>query len=450
MKQRIDHTNYEAWLLDRIEGTLDAEQERALDAFLAANPGLDPGSEELPTLRADGTRLSGFVKNSLKHELPPKGLPTSATLEDFIIARLENDLTDEQRTALEAYLVEHPELARAERLLALTRTSPMPVSYGTITDLQRRLPPAGMPTRLLFEDFLVARMEGDLDSAQEQALTSLLASDAALKRDWELTQRTRIEAAVIAYPNKGELKKGGRVIAFTPWVVRLAAAASVALLLGTGIWYLLRQDTPHTAPVIAERTDGANEAIEEPGGLAVVEAGTDPQKDVVHAVEGPRVDQGTPAAVKSGKPEQKEQGGTPDVLPVPVPQAPSNDGPLAQQAPVPDVPPVITPAPNEPAPSVTPERTLPALPVAAVPSRASQEVTTVGGALAATLRERVLHKQVGDTRPLDRDDAFAIVDKGLRAVSGETAGLAVDRSNDGKVGGFKLRLGRNLAISASR
>ena len=84
MKQRIDHTNYEAWLLDRIEGTLGAEQERALDAFLAANPGLDPGVEEMPTLRADGTRLSGFIKNSLKHELPPKAvsythltLPTS-------------------------------------------------------------------------------------------------------------------------------------------------------------------------------------------------------------------------------------------------------------------------------------------------------------------------------------------------------------------------------------
>ena len=34
MNERIDHTNYEAWLLDRLEGNLSVDQERALDAFL--------------------------------------------------------------------------------------------------------------------------------------------------------------------------------------------------------------------------------------------------------------------------------------------------------------------------------------------------------------------------------------------------------------------------------
>ena len=451
MKQRIDHTNYEAWLLDRIEGTLGAEQERALDAFLAANPGLDPGVEEMPTLRADGTRLSGFIKNSLKHELPPKGLPNGATVEDFLIARLENDLTAEQRSALEVYLFEHPELARSERLLALTRTIPEPVAYGDTQKLERRLPPAGMPTRDLLEDFLVARMEGDLDSAQEQALSALLTSDAVLQRAWDVMQRTRVEAKVIAYPHKGELKKGGRVIAFAPWAVRLAAAASVALLIGAGIWYAMRPVTHDPGTAIAKRTDNAIEAKETPREVAVaVEVGVDPKKDPMRAVKGQQVDQRTPMAVKSVKPEQKEQRAAPDVLPIPAPLASGNDGPLAQHAPVPDVEPVITPSPKEPAPSVTPERKQPALPAAVMPNRASQEVTTVGGALAATLRVRVLDEPKGDTRPLDRADAFAMVDKGLRAVSGETAGLAVDRGDDGKVGGFKLRLGRNLAISASR
>ena len=36
----LDRITYEAWLLDRIEGNLTPEQERQLDAFLAANPDL--------------------------------------------------------------------------------------------------------------------------------------------------------------------------------------------------------------------------------------------------------------------------------------------------------------------------------------------------------------------------------------------------------------------------
>ena len=50
MKERIDHSNYEAWLLDRLEGNLTPAQEQELDAFLAAHPELDPGLDELPTL----------------------------------------------------------------------------------------------------------------------------------------------------------------------------------------------------------------------------------------------------------------------------------------------------------------------------------------------------------------------------------------------------------------
>ena len=36
----IDRDTYEAWLLDRLEGRLSADQDGALAAFLAANPDL--------------------------------------------------------------------------------------------------------------------------------------------------------------------------------------------------------------------------------------------------------------------------------------------------------------------------------------------------------------------------------------------------------------------------
>lgn len=86
--------------------------------------------------------------------------------------------------------------------------------------------------------------------------------------------------------------------------------------------------------------------------------------------------------------------------------------------------------------------------VATTPSSATPK--TVGQLFAATVRERVLEQPKPGTSPLDGDDAVAMVDRGLKAVAGERTGLAVEREGDGGVRGFNLRLGRNLAISASR
>lgn len=119
---------------------------------------------------------------------------------------------------------------------------------------------------------------------------------------------------------------------------------------------------------------------------------------------------------------------------------------------------IAPPQPRTPAPQNVP---VPELPVheeealaanVLAPVRAAQqpEVNTLGETLAATLRERVLDQPTRDVRPLDGNDAVAAVDKGLKAVGGERAGLSVSRDDAGRNRGFNLRLGRNLAISASR
>lgn len=89
MNERIDHTNYEAWLLDRLEGNLSAERERALDAFLLQHPELASALDELPTVGGIEAHLSKLDKESLKRTLPPTGLVAQATLDDHLIARLE-------------------------------------------------------------------------------------------------------------------------------------------------------------------------------------------------------------------------------------------------------------------------------------------------------------------------------------------------------------------------
>ena len=82
MKERIDHSNYEAWLLDRLEGRLSPEQDRALSTFLSLHPELDPGPTELPALERSEVRLDGAQREALKRTLPPVGMPGEAPLDE--------------------------------------------------------------------------------------------------------------------------------------------------------------------------------------------------------------------------------------------------------------------------------------------------------------------------------------------------------------------------------
>ena len=447
MKERIDHSNYEAWLLDRLEGNLSPQDERALDAFLAANPGLDPGSEPLPTLDEFEATLSASAKHELKRQLPPTGAPSNERLDDHLIARLEGDLTPLQLEALRLCLIEHPEHQRAERLYALTKVLPDAMACATTHDLERNLPPLGMPTRYTVDDFLVARLEGDLTPSQEQALNTFLAGHPEARLAADLFAHTRITVPAAVYPDHAGLKKGGRVVPLRPvWAVRFAAA-SLALLLGVGVWFLSRNEVPQTTQV-AERTEEPTRTIQP----------TDPALKVEQVSPS-----GTPAVdgtQREPQPEQFAPGNKGVVTPAPerrterpvsVPAPEEQRAPMvAQQVPpavAPNGTPVELPVAERPAPSTDNEgMALAALPV----TRSVPESTTLVGLMARTLRERVLDQEAPNARPLDGDDALAAVDRGLRTVGGENAGIEVARKADGALRSFKLRLGTNLSISASR
>jgi hypothetical protein len=448
VKERIDHSNYEAWLLDRLEGNLSPQDERALDAFLAANPGLDPGHGSLPTLDDLEVTLSASAKNELKRQLPPTGEPSNERLDDHLIARLEGDLTPLQLEALRLYLIEHPEHQRAERLYALTKVLPEAMACATKHDLERNLPPLGMPTRYTVDDFLVARLEGDLTPSQEQALSTFLAGHPEARVAADLFAHTRVTVPAAVYPDHAGLKKGGRVVPLMPvWAVRFAAAASLALLFGVGIWFLTRNDVPQ-APQVAEH------ALEPHVTNQPTDAATKVEQP---SPNGPQV---LERSQSNAQPEQLTPGNNSVVLPaperhsvhpVPVPAPKEQPAPLVAQ----EVPLVVNPSE---APTERPvlEQPVPPSPnegmaMAALPAeRPSAESTTLGGLMARTLRERVLDQEAPNARPLDGDDALAAVDRGLRTVGGEQAGIDVARNADGALRSFKLRLGSNLSISASR
>jgi hypothetical protein len=438
---RIDHSNYEAYLLDRMEGRLSAADERALEAFLLANPGLRPDEEPMPALDAVRVRMTSAEKDALKRALPPAGLVSADTLDDHLVARLEGDLQPRQLEALERFLAGHPEHARTARLFAAARVAQAPMALPGRERLHRSFPPEGLVDEHALDDHLVARLEGDLRPEQEAALAAYLAVHPQAERAWRLMQATRATAPAIAFPDKEALKRTARVVPLFPsrMAVRWAAAASVLLVLGAA-WWLNR---PGPVPVAERRVPAAQ--IEQAGQQSMEAIEQTPS--VPDATEAPLAPAPTAAAApKEQSPPPARSEGRDRLQPQPVLQAPAEPSPMLANEPhtIPDSAPQQTLA-QEPEPTEMQR-------LAAVQNSpaGSAEARTVGQAIAGALRERVLERPAEEARPLNSDDAVAAIDRGLRAVSGERAGLAVQRDAHGRGSGFSLRLGRNLAVTASR
>jgi hypothetical protein len=433
----IDRDTYEAWLLDRLEGRLTAEQERALDAFLAANPDLPVALGELPSIDAGAASFGDLA--SLKRTYPPQGLPDAARINDFLIARGEGDLSAEQLKALERFLFEHPEQERAARLVAAARIAPADVSLPARAKLEKHFPPVGMPDRARITDFLIAAAEGDLDVAQRKALSGLIATDATLQREERLVKAARITKEAVVFPAKDKLKKQkGRVVplwSFGAPLVRYAAAACLLLLMGMA-WWTSRDGG-------AAKLETAQEVNPQPAPVTPQE-GTAPKG--MNATEERKPEAVVPGSVApASAPVPRRSSGSMPESPAPAPlPTPAPDEPTLAQSPAPKAPtPAEAVSPDTPSPVEAPQQL-----AAAAPARAAgTPARTVGELLMAGVRERVLDEPAVDDRPLNGGDAVALADKGLKGLTGGAGGVQVQRT--AKRDRFKVRLGEGLAFSGS-
>ncbi|MDA3819728.1 MAG: hypothetical protein PF590_04625 [Candidatus Delongbacteria bacterium] len=116
----INKHNYEAYLLDFMEGTLGAEDAKALESFLIDNPQLDTDIFDLSglTLNPD-TQLNFNNKNTLKRD---EEMPEFNQREKLLIGLAENDLNEDEKQHAENLLssdasaIEDYELYRKSKL----------------------------------------------------------------------------------------------------------------------------------------------------------------------------------------------------------------------------------------------------------------------------------------------------------------------------------------------
>jgi hypothetical protein len=229
---RINEHNYESFLLDYLEGNLDEASGAELKAFALANPqlGIELEGLELPYLAAE--EITFEFKNGL--------LKTEEALEDEeLLSYFENKLPPAEKQGFETKLAASKELQAALDQYRKTRLeTDRAILIADKAGLYKNEDDFALNNRVL------AYMEGQLTAADLKTFEAELKRDARLARELESYKKTKLEADyLVAYPNKQELKKEGRVILLFGLRWQAAAiAASLLLLLGLFAISLYNQD----------------------------------------------------------------------------------------------------------------------------------------------------------------------------------------------------------------
>jgi len=139
----INLDNYEALLLDFIEGRLDAVTANALRRFVEQHPEVghwDELTADLPELESEITRFEG-KQGLMKPEIVPWANIDEHNFETFFTAMHENTLTDDERAAVEQFLRLNPRLEDDFRLAGMVYLVPdMSVVFPQKKSLIRKAP----------------------------------------------------------------------------------------------------------------------------------------------------------------------------------------------------------------------------------------------------------------------------------------------------------------------
>jgi hypothetical protein len=186
----INRHNYEAYLLDQLEGSLSVEDQQKLHKFLLLNPDCNRELSEMESWILEGEKVCYKNSQLLKKEFPDHStFLTDHNFDLFSIARKEGDLSDEQVEA-------HQNMVEADELNAQlweqwqqTSLVPKPLIFEGKDKLRRNKKPsvrvitmgvisAAAAVALLFVLFNKApdlsQPENNLQAAQEEVSPQVL------------------------------------------------------------------------------------------------------------------------------------------------------------------------------------------------------------------------------------------------------------------------------------
>ncbi len=223
---RINFSNYEAWLLDYAEGNLSAEDTAELLLFM----------EQYPELQTDVDNLMEFtlpsdeiISADFKHRLHKDEAAIKERFESLCIAFYDKTITAAEKKELDYFLNQNPYWTKEFRAFAHTYIKQeSDLEFSAKSSLKKQFQPEGS-----FDDLAVKALEGLLSEREQSAFESILHGDANKQYQWKAFQKTVLPKEQIVFEEKASLYQqtaGTRV--FPIWSRWIAVAASLALLFG--------------------------------------------------------------------------------------------------------------------------------------------------------------------------------------------------------------------------
>lgn len=154
--------------------------------------------------------------------------------ETYFIDYLDGRLDPGQVTELLSFLEENPDLERELKEFENIQIKPREILFPGKESLKKTISDIPVINESNFEEYCIAKIEGDLRAKDEVILERYLADFPGKRKDFELFSKTKLQPDPIFFKDKALLKKpyaGLRVGRRTMWSYSSAAASIVILLI---------------------------------------------------------------------------------------------------------------------------------------------------------------------------------------------------------------------------
>jgi hypothetical protein len=170
---------------------------------------------------------------------------------------MDNELSDDQRKMVDAFLLVNPDLQAELEILMSTKLPAEEFSFD-----KENLLADSMNLNVIDEELLLYT-DNELPAEKQKVVELELANNKNYQQQHQLLLQAKLDAGeVIVYPNKEALyRKTERVIAFKPWM-RIAAAVIVMAVMG--IVYFETNNTVSVAPSSMAKTEPSSQPATAP------------------------------------------------------------------------------------------------------------------------------------------------------------------------------------------
>lgn len=191
--------------------------------------------------------------------------------ETWFLMYTDNELSAAERSEVEQFVQQHPELKDTFQEFQGLVISPEPAVYEPVTDLIKL-------NNKPVESLLLSYLDGELQQSDVSAVQQLIQEDAAVAEEWALLKQTQLQPETIIFEEKTALyKKPARVVSFYFYRRLAAAALLTGIGIFTGIQISQRAQEHEQTPAILAKTGQPSEAGEPSAASSLTTLTTSPE-----------------------------------------------------------------------------------------------------------------------------------------------------------------------------